>query len=181
MRQRALIAIALACRPRLLIADEPTTALDVTIQAQILTLLKELVDETGTALIMITHDLGVVAGLCDDGQRAVRGQGGGAGASGTELFAQPRHPYTYGLLGSVPRLDRRAASGCTPIRGSVSDNIPWAEGCAFAPALRPGRGRLPGRHPTTGARRLPGAALHQPRPARRGGDGPVEPWSRSPI
>src|SRR4051794_36064591 len=104
MRQRALIAIALACKPRLLIADEPTTALDVTIQAQILTLLKQLVDETGTALIMITHDLGVVAGLCDTvnvlyGGKVVER------AARHELFARPRHPYTHGLLNSVPRLD----------------------------------------------------------------------------
>ncbi len=104
MRQRALIAMALACKPRLLIADEPTTALDVTIQAQILTLLKELVDDSGTALIMITHDLGVVAGLCDTvnvlyGGKVVET------AERHELFAQPRHPYTYGLLNSVPRLD----------------------------------------------------------------------------
>jgi peptide/nickel transport system ATP-binding protein len=132
MRQRALIAIALACRPRLLIADEPTTALDVTIQAQILTLLKELVDDTGTALIMITHDLGVVAGLCDTvnvlyGGKVVET------AERHELFARPRHPYTDGLLSSVPRLDSVRGQRLHAIRGSVSDNIPWVEGCAFAP------------------------------------------------
>ena len=108
MRQRALIAMALACRPRLLIADEPTTALDVTIQAQILALLKTLVVEHGTALIMITHDLGVVAGLVDEvnvlyGGRVVER------ADRHELFAAPRHPYTHGLLESIPRLD--AGSG----------------------------------------------------------------------
>jgi peptide/nickel transport system ATP-binding protein len=132
MRQRALIAIALACRPRLLIADEPTTALDVTIQAQILTLLKQLVDDTGTALIMITHDLGVVAGLCDD----VNVLYAGKIVERTErhrLFGQPRHPYTHGLLNSVPRLDLPRGEPLTPIRGSVTDNIPWSEGCAFAP------------------------------------------------
>ncbi|MEH0841475.1 ABC transporter ATP-binding protein [Micromonospora sp. CPCC 205711] len=132
MRQRALIAIALACKPRLLIADEPTTALDVTIQAQILTLLKQLVDETGTALIMITHDLGVVAGLCDTvnvlyGGKVVER------AARHELFARPRHPYTHGLLSSVPRLDSVRGERLHAIRGSVADNIPWTEGCAFAP------------------------------------------------
>jgi peptide/nickel transport system ATP-binding protein len=132
MRQRALIAIALACRPRLLIADEPTTALDVTIQAQILALLRRLVEETGTALIMITHDLGVVAGLCDTvnvlyGGRVVEN------ADRHLLFAEPRHPYTHGLLGSVPRLDSNRGEPLRAIRGSVNDNIPWTAGCAFAP------------------------------------------------
>ncbi|HEY2763994.1 MAG TPA: ABC transporter ATP-binding protein [Pseudonocardiaceae bacterium] len=131
MRQRALIAMALACRPRLLIADEPTTALDVTIQAQILTLLRELVAETGTALIMITHDLGVVAGLCDEvtvlyGGRAVDV------SSRRPLYAHPRHPYTAGLLASIPRLDAPRGKRLEPIRGSVADNIPWTRGCAFA-------------------------------------------------
>ncbi|VVJ22975.1 Oligopeptide transport ATP-binding protein OppD (TC 3.A.1.5.1) [Amycolatopsis camponoti] len=132
MRQRALIAIALACRPRLLIADEPTTALDVTIQAQILALLRELVQDTGTALIMITHDLGVVAGLCDEvnvlyGGKIVER------AQRHQLFAEPRHPYTHGLLASIPRLDAGRGEKLIPIRGSVSDNIPWDGGCAFAP------------------------------------------------
>jgi peptide/nickel transport system ATP-binding protein len=132
MRQRALIAMALACRPRLLIADEPTTALDVTIQAQILALLKTLVVEHGTALIMITHDLGVVAGLCDEvnvlyGGRVVER------ADRHELFGSPRHPYTHGLLGSIPRLDAGPGDRLTPIHGSVADNIPWTSACAFAP------------------------------------------------
>jgi peptide/nickel transport system ATP-binding protein len=132
MRQRALIAIALACRPRLLIADEPTTALDVTIQAQILALLRELVQDTGTALIMITHDLGVVAGLCDEvnvlyGGKIVER------AQRHQLFAEPRHPYTHGLLASIPRLDAGRGEKLIPIRGSVADNIPWDNGCAFAP------------------------------------------------
>ncbi len=135
MRQRALIAMALACRPRLLIADEPTTALDVTIQAQILALLKELVVEHGTAMIMITHDLGVVAGLCDQvnvlyGGKIVER------ADRHELFESPRHPYTHGLLESIPRLDAPQGERLTPIPGSVNDNIPWTHGCAFAPRCR---------------------------------------------
>jgi peptide/nickel transport system ATP-binding protein len=132
MRQRALIAMALACRPRLLIADEPTTALDVTIQAQILALLKSLVVEHGTALIMITHDLGVVAGLCDEVNVLYAGRVVER-ADRHELFAVPRHPYTHGLLESIPRLDAGPGERLTPIVGSVSDNIPWADGCAFAP------------------------------------------------
>lgn len=132
MRQRALIAMALACQPRLLIADEPTTALDVTIQAQILALLKELVQDTGTALVMITHDLGVVAGLCD---RVTVLYGGKIVERGDRhpLFASPRHPYTAGLLASIPRLDAPRGERLTPIPGSVSDNLPWDHACAFAP------------------------------------------------
>jgi peptide/nickel transport system ATP-binding protein len=135
MRQRALIAAALACSPRLLIADEPTTALDVTIQAQILELLKGLVADTGTALVLITHDLGVVAGMCDtvhvmySGRIVER-------ASRHELFASPRHPYTAGLLASVPRLDRPRGERLEPIQGSPRDTLPWSRGCAFAPRCR---------------------------------------------
>ncbi len=132
MRQRALIAMAVACRPRLLIADEPTTALDVTIQAQILTLLKELVTEHGTALIMITHDLGVVAGLCDTVNVLYAGRVVERAAR-HELFAHPRHPYTEGLLGSIPRLDAATTERLPAIPGSVADNIAWSTGCAFAP------------------------------------------------
>ncbi|MGL4175257.1 MAG: ABC transporter ATP-binding protein [Dermatophilaceae bacterium] len=132
MRQRALIAMALACAPRLLIADEPTTALDVTIQAQILALLKELVQDTGTALVMITHDLGVVAGLCDEVNVLYGGRIVERGAR-HELFAAPRHPYTAGLLASIPRLDAPRGERLTPIRGSVADNLPWEHACAFAP------------------------------------------------
>ena len=131
MRQRALIAIALACAPRLLIADEPTTALDVTIQAQLLALLKELVEDTGTALIMITHDLGVVAGLCDEVNVLYGGRIVERGAR-HPLFRDPRHPYTNGLLGSIPRLDA-VGERLTPIPGSVADNLPWDHACAFAP------------------------------------------------
>ncbi|WP_232660910.1 ABC transporter ATP-binding protein [Pseudonocardia sp. TRM90224] len=132
MRQRALIAIALACRPRLLIADEPTTALDVTIQAQILGLLSDLVRETGTALVMITHDLGIVAGMCETvnvlyGGRIVER------AQRHRLFGTPRHPYTHGLLRSIPRLDSPPGEKLAAISGSMADNLPWAHSCAFAP------------------------------------------------
>ena len=131
MRQRVVIAMALACDPEVIIADEPTTALDVTIQAQILQLLKDLVQDTGTALIMITHDLGVVAGLCDE----VNVMYGGRIVERNlrhDLFAAPRHPYTHGLLGSIPRLDGARGEPLHPIPGSVTDNLPWASACAFA-------------------------------------------------
>ena len=132
MRQRALIAMALACKPRLLIADEPTTALDVTIQAQILELLKELVADSGTALVMITHDLGVIAGLCDRVNVMYSGRVVES-ASRHELFARPRHPYTGGLLASIPRLDAPRGQKLNPIPGSPNDTLPWPRGCAFAP------------------------------------------------
>lgn len=132
MRQRALIAMALAAQPRVLIADEPTTALDVTIQAQILALLKDLVEDTGTALIMITHDLGVVAGLVDRVNVLYAGRIVERGDR-HPLFAEPRHPYTFGLLGSIPRLDGVRGEKLTPIPGSVADNLPWTSACAFAP------------------------------------------------
>ncbi|RMI37831.1 ABC transporter ATP-binding protein [Streptomyces triticirhizae] len=132
MRQRALIAMAVACAPRLLIADEPTTALDVTIQAQILELLKELVDQQGTALLMITHDLGVVAGLCDEVNVLYAGKVVES-ADRRTLFAEPAHPYAHGLLNSIPRLDAPRGQPLNPVRGSINDQIAWADGCAFAP------------------------------------------------
>jgi peptide/nickel transport system ATP-binding protein len=132
MRQRSLIAMAVACQPRLLIADEPTTALDVTIQAQILELLKDLVRELDTALIMITHDLGVVAGMVDRINVLYAGKVVESAAR-RPLFASPRHPYTVGLLGSIPRLDARRGEPLHPIPGSVRDLLPWAEGCGYAP------------------------------------------------
>jgi peptide/nickel transport system ATP-binding protein len=132
MRQRVLIAIAVACAPRLLIADEPTTALDVTIQAQILELLKDLVEAEGTALLMITHDLGVVAGICDEVNVLYSGRVVES-APVRELFRRPTHPYTVGLLGSIPRLDLPIHEPLTPIRGSIADVIRWRDGCAFAP------------------------------------------------
>jgi oligopeptide transport system ATP-binding protein len=132
MRQRTMIAMALACSPRLIIADEPTTALDVTVQAQILDLLKALTAETGAALILITHDLGVVARYADHvavmyGGRIVE-QAGAA-----ELYARPRHPYTRGLLASIPRLDGAAGERLVPIRGQPPDLARLPPGCAFAP------------------------------------------------
>jgi peptide/nickel transport system ATP-binding protein len=132
MRQRALIAISLACKPRLLIADEPTTALDVTIQAQIIELLRELVVDSGTSLIMITHDLGVIAGLCDSVNVMYSGRIVET-ASRYELFGHPRHPYTAGLLGSVPRLDASRGQPLRPIPGSPTDTLAWSRGCAFQP------------------------------------------------
>jgi peptide/nickel transport system ATP-binding protein len=135
MRQRVLIAMALACEPRLLIADEPTTALDVTIQAQVLELLKELVADTDAALLMITHDLGVVAGLCD--RVNVMYSGRIVESAGRQaLFKSPRHPYTGGLLESVPRLDSPRGTPLRPIPGSPTQVLPWAQGCAFAPRCR---------------------------------------------
>jgi peptide/nickel transport system ATP-binding protein len=135
MRQRVLIGIALACGPRLLIADEPTTALDVTIQAQVLEVLKELVAETDAALLMITHDLGVVAGLCDEVNVMYSGRIVESTTRG-QLFGAPRHPYTGGLLESVPRLDAPRGTPLRPIPGSPTQTIPWTEGCAFAPRCR---------------------------------------------
>jgi peptide/nickel transport system ATP-binding protein len=131
MRQRVMIAMALACKPKLLIADEPTTALDVTIQAQILDLMRMLREETGTAIILITHDLGVVAELADEvavmyaGRIVER-------ARASALFAEPQHPYTIGLLGSIPRLDldqERLAA----IEGQVPNPLSPIPGCRFHP------------------------------------------------
>ncbi len=132
MRQRVMIAMALACQPRLLIADEPTTALDVTISAQILELLRSLVVDSQTALVLITHDLGVVAGLCDQVHVMYSGRIVES-APRRPLFADPQHPYTTGLLASVPRLDQPRGVPLLPIPGSPSDTLPWADGCAFAP------------------------------------------------
>jgi len=132
MRQRVVIAMALACEPSLIIADEPTTALDVTIQAQILELIRGLVIERGTALIMITHDLGVVANMCDTVNVMYAGRFVES-AERYALFAAPRHPYTAGLLASVPRLDEPRGTRLMPIRGNPRDVIPWSAGCAFAP------------------------------------------------
>jgi oligopeptide/dipeptide ABC transporter ATP-binding protein len=135
MRQRAMIAIALACEPKLLIADEPTTALDVTIQAQILELLRDLVTERGTALMLITHDLGVVAGMCE---RVNVMYGGTIVETGPaeQLFGRPRHPYTLGLLQSVPRLDEARGAKLRPIEGAPRDQLQEPRACPFQPRCR---------------------------------------------
>jgi peptide/nickel transport system ATP-binding protein len=131
MRQRAMIAMALALEPRLLIADEPTTALDVTIQAQILELMRALRDESGAAIILITHDLGVVAELAHD--VAVMYAGRIVETAGVDrLFAEPQHPYTIGLLGSIPRLHQELAR-LPAIEGQVPDPRAPPPGCRFAP------------------------------------------------
>jgi oligopeptide/dipeptide ABC transporter ATP-binding protein len=132
MRQRAMIAMALACEPKLLIADEPTTALDVTIQAQILAILRELVAQRDTALIMITHDLGVVAGMCERVNVMYGGMFMETG-SADSVFARPRHPYTLGLLQSVPRLDAERKQPLKPIEGQPRDMLSSPQACPFQP------------------------------------------------
>lgn len=132
MRQRAMIAIALACQPKLLIADEPTTALDVTIQAQILELMKDLQEKMNTSIVLITHDLGVVAETCE---KVIVMYAGQVIESGTvnEIFTSPKHPYTKGLLKSVPRLDMDRKKALDPIIGSPPDLLAPPKGCAFYP------------------------------------------------
>ena len=132
MRQRAMIAMALICDPKLLIADEPTTALDVTIQAQILDLMKDLQKKEGTAIIFITHNLGVVAEMCD---RVSVMYAGKIVEQGTdeEIFYKPAHPYTMGLLASMPRLDADEHERLIPIEGTPVDLLNPPEGCNFAP------------------------------------------------
>jgi peptide/nickel transport system ATP-binding protein/oligopeptide transport system ATP-binding protein len=131
MRQRVMIAMALACRPRLLIADEPTTALDVTVQAQILDLLRELQQETGMSIILITHDLGVVAEMADEVAVMYAGRVVERAAA-PALFADPQHPYTLGLLGSVPRLDEERER-LLAIEGAVPPPFALPRGCRFHP------------------------------------------------
>ena len=132
MRQRAMIAMGLACNPRLLIADEPTTALDVTIQAQIVDLVKRLRDEIGMAIIWITHDLGVVAGLADRMMVMYAGHAVEE-APVKEVYGDPRHPYTVGLLGSLPRLDEVREDRLESIEGLPPDLIALPPGCPFEP------------------------------------------------
>jgi oligopeptide transport system ATP-binding protein len=131
MRQRAMIAMALSCNPNLLIADEPTTALDVTIQAQILELIANLRQEFNTAVLLITHDMGVVAGVAD--RIVVMYAGKVAETSQTEeLFGNPRHPYTLGLLNSIPRLDETRRERLVPIEGLPPDLINLPAVCSFS-------------------------------------------------
>jgi len=132
MRQRAMIAMSLACDPKLIIADEPTTALDVTVQAQVLHLLKEVTHETGAALVIITHDLGVVARYADRVNVMYAGRIVEAGPA-RKIYNNPKHPYTVGLMNSVPRLDGDLDSALEPIEGQPPDlgNLP--SGCAFHP------------------------------------------------
>jgi peptide/nickel transport system ATP-binding protein len=132
MRQRAMIAMALVCNPQLLIADEPTTALDVTVQAQILDLMRDLQREFDSALIIITHDLGVVAELADDILVMYGGKAVEYGAA-KRVFTEPEHPYTWGLLGSMPRLDRAVQERLLPIPGNPPSLINVPSGCAFHP------------------------------------------------
>jgi peptide/nickel transport system ATP-binding protein len=132
MRQRAMIAMALSCDPELLIADEPTTALDVTVQAQILDLISDLQQEYGSAVIMITHDLGVVAELADDILVMYAGRMAEYG-SGEDTFTHPGHPYTWGLLGSMPRLSRARLERLLSIRGTPPSLINVPAGCPFHP------------------------------------------------
>ncbi len=133
MRQRAMIGMALACRPALLIADEPTTALDVTVQAQILELLRRLQAELGMAMIFVTHNLGVAAEIADHVLVMYAGQAVETGARDA-IFAAPRHPYTMGLLNAVPRLGRDRAAGPLPaLRGTVPNLLHLPTGCSFRP------------------------------------------------
>jgi oligopeptide/dipeptide ABC transporter ATP-binding protein len=131
MRQRAMIAMALACNPRLLIADEPTTALDVTIQAQILELMQKLQEDFGMAILIITHDLGVIAETADDVAVMYMGKIVEQ-ASAEVIFNRPLHPYTVGLMRSIPQMGSRSKERLTPIPGTVPDPFSIPEGCAFS-------------------------------------------------
>jgi oligopeptide transport system ATP-binding protein len=131
MRQRVMIAMALSCNPKLLIADEPTTALDVTIQAQILDIMRDISTKLDTAIILITHDLGVIAETCKD---LVVMYGGMPMEKGTvdDIFESPQHPYTRGLLKSVPRMDTEEKGRLKPIAGSPPDLLSPPAGCPFS-------------------------------------------------
>ena len=132
MRQRLMIAMSLSCNPALVLADEPTTALDVTIQAQILALLKDLSRKLGVAMLMITHNLGVVARYADRVNVMYAGRIVERGTA-REIYANPRHPYTLGLLRSVPRLDEPKKAKLAPIPGQPPDLPRLPPGCSFAP------------------------------------------------
>jgi peptide/nickel transport system ATP-binding protein len=181
MRQRVMIAMAISCRPKILIADEPTTALDVTIQAQILELLKHLVADRGMALILITHDLGVVAGVCDRTNVMYAGRFVETGRT-VDIFARPRHPYTLGLLRSVPRLDASDKERLSPIPGTVTSLTSRPTSCSFAPrcayAVDESRRELPVLRPIDSPDHLvacfnpvPDEDLPQSSPAAAAGEG----------
>ena len=135
MRQRVMIAMALSCDPAVLIADEPTTALDVTIQAQIIDLMNEMQERLGSAIVLITHDLGVVAETCEYVLVMYAGNLVEYGTA-AQLFAAPKHPYTMGLLASVPRLDDREHSRLVPIEGQPPNLLRLPPGCSFAPRCK---------------------------------------------
>ncbi len=135
MRQRAMIAMAISCKPDLLIADEPTTALDVTVQAQVLEVLIDIKDEIDSAIMLITHDLGVVAGLADEVMVMYAGRQVETGTT-PEIFYESRHPYTLGLLASLPRLDDLGDEPLVPIKGAPPSLIRRPSGCAFHPRCR---------------------------------------------
>jgi len=140
MRQRAMIAMAITCNPDLLIADEPTTALDVTVQAQVLDVLMEIKDEIDSAIMLITHDLGVVAGLADRVMVMYAGKEAEVGTA-DEVFYDTRHPYTLGLLASLPRLDDTGDEKLLPIRGAPPSLLEPPPGCSFHPRCDLSNGR----------------------------------------
>jgi oligopeptide transport system ATP-binding protein len=140
MRQRVMIAIALSCNPKLLIADEPTTALDVTIQAQVLDLMKGLAQEFNTATLLITHDLGVVAGTCDRVSVMYAGRIVESAQTRT-LFKTPAHPYTQALLNAVPRADMAPGAKLAAIGGQPPNLVDLPPGCPFAPRCRKAQAR----------------------------------------
>ena len=180
MRQRVMVAMALALEPKLMIADEPTTALDVTIQAQVLELISRLTTETGTSLILITHDLGVVAGMTDRINVMYAGFIVETATTG-DLFERPSHPYTVGLLHSMPRLDAQEGEPLIPIEGRPPDMRREPRGCPFAPRCAWRIERCWTDNPTlepvtagaaivtTGPACNPPDRLPQPAAARRGG------------
>lgn len=146
MRQRVMIAMALSCNPKLLIADEPTTALDVTIQAQILDLMKTLQSDTGAGVLMITHSMGVVAGMADRVQVMYAGHIVETGTT-EEIFANPSHPYTVGLMKSIPRLDAEKKEKLQPIRGLPPDLIDLPDMCPFVPRCNYARAQCEQKNP----------------------------------
>ncbi len=148
MRQRVMIAMALSCNPQILIADEPTTALDVTIQAQILEIIKKLSEEFGTAVIVITHDLGVVAGMCDEVVVMYAGRIVEKGKT-AELYEDPKHPYTRGLISSVPRLDQPHGQGLHSIEGQPPSLVGLPDACPFYPRCEHVMEICTTRYPTT--------------------------------